>query len=72
MELLWFTMFLVSRARPDHKTDNFTAIYERTVYKMWEPRRLTALRASTRWYRGSALFYFVSILFAIWDIWLMR
>jgi hypothetical protein len=33
------------------KADNLTAICERTVQKMWEPRRLTTLRASTACYR---------------------
>jgi hypothetical protein len=33
--------------RPARKADNLTAICEPTVYKMWEPRRLTALWASS-------------------------
>jgi hypothetical protein len=27
--------------QPVHKTDNLTAIYETTVYKMWAPQHLT-------------------------------
>jgi hypothetical protein len=37
------------KGRPAHKTDNFTAIYEPIVYKMWEPRRLRTLWAFTAW-----------------------
>jgi hypothetical protein len=33
--------------------DNFTVIFESTVWKMWEPRRLTTLWASTACYRDS-------------------
>jgi hypothetical protein len=33
--------------------DSLTAICEPTVYKMWEPRRLTALWAFTACYRDS-------------------
>jgi hypothetical protein len=33
--------------RSASKADNLTAIYEPTVYKMWEPRRLTILWTST-------------------------
>jgi hypothetical protein len=36
---------------PARKADNLTAICESTVYKMWEPRRLTTLWASTACYR---------------------
>jgi hypothetical protein len=35
------------KARPAPKADDLTAIYEPTVLKMWEPRRLTTLHAST-------------------------
>jgi hypothetical protein len=41
------------KGRPARKADNLTAICEPTVYKMWEPRRLTALWASTACYRDS-------------------
>jgi hypothetical protein len=39
--------------RPARKTDNFTAISEMIVYKMWEPRCLTNLWASTECYKVS-------------------
>jgi hypothetical protein len=38
---------------PVRKADNLTAICEPTVWKMWEPRRLTTLWASTACYRDS-------------------
>jgi hypothetical protein len=41
------------KGRPKRKADNFTAICEPIVYKIWEPRRLTALWASTASYRYS-------------------
>jgi hypothetical protein len=37
--------------RPTHKTDNLTPICEPFVYKVWEPRRLTSLWASTASHR---------------------
>jgi hypothetical protein len=43
----------VSKGRPACKVDNLTAISEPIVYKMWEPRRLTALWASTACCRDS-------------------
>jgi hypothetical protein len=36
---------------PARKADNLTAICEATVYKMWQPRSLTTLWASTAPYR---------------------
>jgi hypothetical protein len=36
-----------SKGRPAHKTDNLAAILEPIINKMWAPRRLTALLAST-------------------------
>jgi hypothetical protein len=42
--------------RPARKTDNLTAICEPTVYKMWQPRRLTTLWAFTACYRDSFTF----------------
>jgi hypothetical protein len=36
----------VKGGRQARKTDNFTAICEPIVYKMWEPRRLTTVWAS--------------------------
>jgi hypothetical protein len=45
------------KKRPARKADNLTAICESSVYKMWEPRRLTTLWASTACYRESFAFY---------------
>jgi hypothetical protein len=42
-----------SKTLPTRKAHNLTAICERIVQKMWEPRRLTTLWASTACYRGS-------------------
>jgi hypothetical protein len=44
------------KGRPVCKTDNFTAICEPIVKKMWEPRRLTTLWATTACYRDSFTF----------------
>jgi hypothetical protein len=41
------------KGRPARKADNLTAICELTVYKLWEPRRLTTLWASTACYKDS-------------------
>jgi hypothetical protein len=38
------------KGRPAREADNFTAICEPIVYKIWEPRRLTALWAFTACY----------------------
>jgi hypothetical protein len=43
--------------RPARKADNLTAICEPTVQKMWEPRCLTTLWASTACYKESFTFY---------------
>jgi hypothetical protein len=43
------------KGRPAHNAD-LTAICEPIVYKMWEPRRLTILWASTAYYRDSFTF----------------
>jgi hypothetical protein len=43
------------KGRPARKA-GLTAICEPTVYKMWEPRRLTTLWASTACYRDTFLF----------------
>jgi hypothetical protein len=43
----------VKGGRPARKADSLTAIYEPIVWKMWEPRRLTTLWASTACYRDS-------------------
>jgi hypothetical protein len=42
--------------RPARKTDKLTAICEPILYKMWEPRRLTTLWASTACCRNSVTF----------------
>jgi hypothetical protein len=41
------------------KADNLTAICEPIVWRMWEPRRLTTLWASTACYRDSLNFYVI-------------
>jgi hypothetical protein len=46
-----------SKERSARKTHNLTAICERIFYKMWEPLRLTTLRASTASYMDSLMFY---------------
>jgi hypothetical protein len=43
----------VGKGGPARKAQNLTAICEPTVYKMWEPRRLTTLWASAALYRNS-------------------
>jgi hypothetical protein len=45
--------------RPAHKADNLAAICKPINYKMWEPRRLTNLWASTACYRDSFIFLLV-------------
>jgi hypothetical protein len=41
------------KGRLARQADHLTAICEPTVYKMWEPRRLTILGASMACYRNS-------------------
>jgi hypothetical protein len=41
------------KAWPACKADNLTTICEGTVQKMWDPRRLLTLLASTAFYRES-------------------
>jgi hypothetical protein len=41
------------KGRPARKTDSLTAICELTVWKMWDPRRLTTQWVSTACYRDS-------------------
>jgi hypothetical protein len=43
---------------PARKADNLTAICEQIFWKIWEPRRLTTLWASTGFYRVSFTFSF--------------
>jgi hypothetical protein len=45
------------KARPARKADNLTAICKPIVKKIWDPRRLTTLWASTACYRDSFTFY---------------
>jgi hypothetical protein len=47
------------KGRPTRKADNLAAICEPNVYKMWEPRRLTTLWASTAYYMDSFTFFFL-------------
>jgi hypothetical protein len=49
---------LGGKGRPAHKADNLAAISEPIIYKMWEPRRLTNLWASTACYWDFFTFYF--------------
>jgi hypothetical protein len=51
----------IKGGRPVRKADNFTAICELIVYKMWVPRRLTTLCASTACYRDSFTFYIFTV-----------
>jgi hypothetical protein len=39
--------FLGGKKRPARRADNFAAIYEPNVWKLWEPQPLATLRAST-------------------------
>jgi hypothetical protein len=56
---------LGGKGRPLHKADNLTAIYDPIVYKMWEPRRLTTLWASTACYKYNYNFNFFMISFYV-------
>jgi hypothetical protein len=49
------------KERPARKADNLTAVCEPIVWKMWEPRRLTTLWASTACYRDSFTFTFIYV-----------
>jgi hypothetical protein len=49
------------KERSARKADNLTAIPEPVVYKMWEPRRLTTLWASTACYRDGFTFTYVCL-----------
>jgi hypothetical protein len=50
------------KVQPTRKADNLTAICEPTAYKMWEPRRLTTLWATTACYRDIFTFFFFFLL----------
>jgi hypothetical protein len=41
----------VCKGRAARKAENLTTICESNVYKMWKPRRLITLWASTAYYR---------------------
>jgi hypothetical protein len=57
------------KGRPASKAENLTAIGEPIVLKMWEPRRLTTLWASTACYRDSFTFSFFIIIKGIgWEV----
>jgi hypothetical protein len=49
---------LGGKRRPEQKADNLTAICEPNVFKMWEPRSLTTLWASTACYRDSITVFY--------------
>jgi hypothetical protein len=53
------------KKRPARGADNLTAICERTVWKMWELRRLTTLWASTACY--SFTFFDFLLLERVWE-----
>jgi hypothetical protein len=48
---------LGSKKHPAHKDDNLTAICEPVFYKMWKPRRLTTVLASTICYKDIFTFF---------------
>jgi hypothetical protein len=48
-------IFLWGKGLSARKVENLTTICEPSVYKMWDPRHLTALWASTACYRGSSV-----------------
>jgi hypothetical protein len=49
----------VGKGWPALKAGHLATICEPTVYKMWEPRRLTNLWSSTACYRDSFTFFFL-------------
>jgi hypothetical protein len=60
------------KERLARKADNLNAICEPIVLKMWEPRRLTTLWASTACYRDS-LFFFALYSIGSWvNRWMMN
>jgi hypothetical protein len=52
----------MSKVRSASKVDNFTAISEPSVYKMWEPRYLTFLWAPTACKSDSFTFFTLALL----------
>jgi hypothetical protein len=70
-------IFLGAKWQPARKADNLIAICEPIVYKTWEPRCLTILRAFTAYYRDSFTFLLISttctkVLYSAWDRLLCR
>jgi hypothetical protein len=49
--------YLGGKGWPTLKADSLTAVCEPIVYKIWEPRRLTTLWASTACYRDKFTFF---------------
>jgi hypothetical protein len=45
------------KGRPARYADKLTAICEPVVQKVWDPRRLTTVWASTAFYRESSTFF---------------
>jgi hypothetical protein len=58
----------VKVGRLARKADSLTAVCEPIVWKMWKPRRLTTLWASTACYRDSFTFFYLKIGF-LWLHW---
>jgi hypothetical protein len=56
------------KGRPARKANNFTAICEPTVYKMWEPRRLTTY-VPTRPVTGISLPLLLLLLLLLLFVW---
>jgi hypothetical protein len=56
-----------SKARPEDKADNLTAICEPIFWKMWEPRCLTNLSVTTTCHRDS--FTLLLLLWRRWRCW---
>jgi hypothetical protein len=64
----------VKRSWPVRKADSLTAIFETIVQKMWEPRRLTILWASTACYRVALPLFYIPHTGWLWesnpDLWI--
>jgi hypothetical protein len=55
----WVPKDFWGKARPACKNDNLTAVYEPTVWRIWDPRHLTTLQASTACHGDSLTYYCV-------------
>jgi hypothetical protein len=53
------------KAGPAHKADNPTATCVLIVYKMWTPRRLTSIQASTAYYMDIFTFFTVLSVYSL-------